>query len=73
MLILLRYKHSWCYEGINIIRDDHQKKEPMDPNISTSRFVNASLHVYITITIKEQNEVVVVGDLFPLVVLFRFL
>ena len=35
----------------------------MDPNICTYRFVNASLYVYISITIKEQNEVVVAHDL----------
>jgi hypothetical protein len=30
-LTILRLKHSWRYEGISILRDDHQKREPMDP------------------------------------------
>ena len=35
------------YEGIGILRDDHLKKEPMDPNISACRFV--SVHTIIII------------------------
>ena len=43
---ILRYRHSWYYEGIDIIRDEYQKKEPMDPNISAYRFVNAPTYAY---------------------------
>ena len=47
-------KASILYEMIT------KKRNPWTQTLVTYRFVNASLHVYITITIKEQNEVVVV-------------
>ena len=40
--LALRHKHSWLYEGISILRDEHRKKEPMDPNTVAYRFVNVS-------------------------------
>ena len=46
-------KASILYEMIT------KKRNPWTQTLVTYRFVNASLHVYITITIKEQNEVVV--------------
>ena len=45
-------KASILYEMIT------KKRNPWTQTLVTYRFVNASLHVYITITIKEQNEVV---------------
>ena len=48
-------RHSWCYEGIDILRDDHLKKEPMDQNISAYRFVNVPTYAYnYQIMIKER-------------------
>ena len=41
-LIILTIKHSWRYEGISILRDGHQKREPMDPTQFAYRFVNVS-------------------------------
>ena len=49
-------KASILYEMIT------KKRNPWTQTLVTYRFVNASLHVYITITIKEQNEVVVVRN-----------
>ena len=51
-----RYRHSWYFEGIDILRDDHLKKEPMDPNISAYRFVNVPTYAYnYQIMIKEHS------------------